>query len=295
MIKGIDISELNGIIDFKKVKEDDIDFVMIRASYGRFKEDKAFKRNIEGALKVGLKVGIYYYSYALTEEQGKEEVNFMLKTIAPYKDKITYPVCIDMEDSDKYKEKNGFPANETLANICKYATEQIATSGYYPLVYASASWFNERLCNLPATIGKWIAWWNVKEDKIDKTKYMLWQYSSEGKVAGIGTKVDLNYSFQEFDKLISYLNNIKKIQEIKLKTGLEDISIQFMSCYKHGQDLINKIYLGLQKIKLRNPKENNIHKIVQKYFGLEDKTIVYLENYCYAESLFLKLYRAICE
>ena len=124
---------------------------------------------------------------------------------------------------------------------------------------------------------------------------MLWQYSSEGKVAGIGTKVDLNYSFQEFDKLISYLNNIKKIQEIKLKTGLEDISIQFMSCYKHGQDLINKIYLGLQKIKLRNPKENNIHKIVQKYFGLEDKTIVYLENYCYAESLFLKLYRAICE
>lgn len=294
MIKGIDISEQNGIIDFEKVKEDDIDFVMIRATFGRFKEDKAFKRNIAGSIKAGLKVGIYYYSYALTEEQGKEEVNFLLKVIEPYREYITYPVCIDMEDSDGYKKKNGMPQNEVLQKICKNACDQISTSGYYPLVYASASWFKEKLNFNLENVGKWVAWWNVEPEKIDKKSFQMWQKSSTGTVQGIGTKVDINESFVEFDKLIAYLENIKKIQEIKLKTGFEDLTIQFISCYKFGQEAINKMYLGLKKPKLKNPT-GDIHKVVQKYFGYEDKTIKYFENYIYSEDFFLKLYKAICE
>lgn len=294
MIKGIDISEFNGIIDFKKVKEDNIDFVMIRATFGRFKEDKMFKHNIEEASKVGLNIGIYYYSYALNEEQAKEEVTNLLKVLAPYKDKINYPVCIDMEDSDGYKKENGFPSVEVLSSIVRVACEKISKAGYYAMCYASKDYFDNKLSNLD-NIPKWIAWWNVEEDKIEKEKYSMWQSTSEGIVKGIGTKVDINTSFVEFNKLIAYLDNIKKIQFIKLKTGLEDLSIQFMSCYKYGQDLLNKIYKRIIDIKIIKSKEENIHKVVQKEYGFEDKTRLFLESYVYGEELFLKLYRAICE
>lgn len=295
MIKGIDVSEMNGIIDFKKVKEDDIEFVMIRATYGRYKEDKMFKRNIEEATKVGLKVGIYYYSYALSIEQAKEEVSNLLKVINPYKDKIKYPVVIDMEDSDGYKANFGMPSNEVLCDIVRVAGEKISASGYYYMCYANKDWWENKLNVGMENTPKWLAWWNVEEDKIEKSKYGMWQKTSEGVIKGIGTKVDINFSFVDFEKLIEYLNNIKKIQYIKLRTGLEDLTIQFMSCYKFGQDLINKIYFRLQDLKKVTSKDSNLHKAVQKEYGFEDKTRVFLEYYLYAEELFLKLYRAICE
>lgn len=295
MIKGIDVSENNGVINFKKVKDQGYDFVMIRATFGRHKEDRNFRKNILSAYNEGLKVGVYYYSYALSEAQGIEEVDFFLKTINPFKEMITYPVVIDMEDSDKYKEKNGFPSNEILCKIVKNATERISTAGYYSMCYASASWYKDKLNTKEMdNVSKWIAWWDVEEEKIDKTKYQMWQKSSKARIEGIETNVDEDIAFVEFDKLINYLENIRKIQEIKLKTGLEDITIQFISCYKHGQEAINKLYLGLQKPKLKNPT-GNIHKVVQKFFGYEDKTIKFFENYVYGEQFFLKLYKAICE
>ena len=295
MIKGIDISENNGQINFKKVKEQGYEFVMIRATFGRHKEDRNFRKNILSAYNQGLKVGIYYYSYALSEIQGIEEVDFLLKTINPFKEMITYPVVIDMEDSDKYKEKNGFPSNEILCKIVKNATERISTAGYYSMCYASASWFKDKLNTKEMdNVSKWIAWWDIGESAVDKRRYRMWQKSSKARIEGIETNVDEDIAFVEFDKLINYLENIRKIQEIKLKTGLEDITIQFISCYKHGQEAINKLYLGLQKPKLKNPSDN-IHKVVQKHFGYEDKTIKFFENYVYGEQFFLKLYRAICE
>jgi hypothetical protein len=140
---------------------------------------------------------------------------------------------------------------------------------------------------------KWIAWWDTKEEKIDKEKYKMWQYTSKGKVAGIETNVDLNYSFTPFDKLSEYLKNVEKIGFIRLKTGLEDLTIQFMSCYKFGQDLINKIYERLKKASIEKEDED-IKVIIQREYNLEDKTIEFLSNYVYAEPLFLKLYRGIC-
>ena len=294
MIRGIDISEMNGVIDFKKVKEDEIDFVMIRASFGRNKEDKMFRTNIVEARKNNLKVGVYYYSYALTVEQAKEEVANFLRVISPYKNLIKYPAVIDMEDSDGYKAKNGFPSNEVLSEIVKVACEKISEAGYYPLVYANQDYFKNKLTGLD-NIGKWIAWWNVEKEKIDVGKYVMWQKSSNGIVNGIKTRVDINEAFVEFDKLHDYLENVKKIQFIKLRSGIEDLSIQFMSCYKFGQDLIDKVYTRLSNLTLVKCKDSNLHKVVQKEYGLEDKTRVYLEAYIYSEELFLKLYKAICE
>lgn len=294
-MKGIDISEHNGIIDFTKVK-DEVDFVMIRATFGK-KEDKMFKKNAKGCIENKIPFGFYYYSYALDEKYAKEEVSFFLQAIKEYKEFITFPLAIDMEDSDKFKEKNGFPTNEVLCNICKIACDSIGNSGYYPIIYANLDYFTHKLnLNTIEKYNKWLAWWSSDSiEKVDKSKYQMLQHSKLGKVSGIGTNVDMNEAFVEFNKLILYINNLKMIQEIKLRTGLEDLSIQFLSCYKYGQDLLRKIHKRVTNYATVKRPQDDIHKIIKDEYGLEDKTITYLECYLYSEELFLKLYRAICE
>lgn len=291
VIKGIDISEHNGTIDFAKVKKE-VDFIMIRATYGKYNKDKNFETYVKGCIDNNIPFGVYHYSYALDEEDAKEEVKNILRVISPYKDKISYPVAIDMEDADGYKKENGFPTNEMLNTIVKTEHSLISMAGYFVICYASKSWYDTILNNIPE-IPKWVAWWNVNEKKIDKSLYKMWQHTSKGRISGINTQVDLNISFVEFDKLTCYLNNVKMIQDIKLKTGLEDISMQFLSCYKYGQDLIKKIFNRLQIIKDYDKKLDG-HKftneeIVQREYMLEGKTIEFMKNYIYYEELFKKL------
>lgn len=139
-MKGIDVSEHNGIINWEKVKSQ-IDFAIIRVSYGLHSIDKMAKRNIEECIRLGINFGVYFYSYALNEAQVKTEVHTMLEFIKPYKEKILYPVIIDMEDADGYKEKHGMPSNEMLVSICETACNMIGSAGYFPTIYANQSWF----------------------------------------------------------------------------------------------------------------------------------------------------------
>ena len=161
------------------------------------------------------------------------------------------------------------------------------------MVYASKDWFETKLKTLEKE-EKWLAWWNRKAlDEIDKIEYKMLQYASDGKVEGIEGNVDLNYSFIDFHKLITYLKNIEKLQFIQIRTGLEAISMQYLSCYKWGKELVDKIYKRLlDSRKIENP-EDPIDKIIKDEFNLEDKTIQYLKYYVYYEDLELKLYKAL--
>lgn len=302
-MKGIDISEFNGIINFDKLK-DDVDFVMVRAGFGArtklnkpAKEDKLFKKNCKELIRVGIPFGVYYYSYALNEQESKDEISFILSIIKEFKEFITFPVAIDMEDSDSYKKNSGFPDNKTLCNICSTACDIIGNSGYYPIIYANLDYFTHYLKeDSISKFNKWLAWWSKEAiDKVDKSKYQMLQYSSIGQVSGVGNNVDLNESFIEFNKLILYINNIKKMQEIKLYTGIEDITIQYMSLYKFGNFLLDKIHKRVTLGSKIEKSDEDIKTIIQREYDLEDKTMEWLSLYLYSEPLFLKLYRAICE
>lgn len=297
MIKGIDISEHNGVIDFNKVKEAGINFVIIRATYGRKKEDKLFIRNVKGCIEAGLPFGLYYYSYAIDEETAIEEVDFFLKTVSKYREYIQYPLVIDMEDSDGYKKERNALSKENLTNICKVATEKIRNAGFIPMIYANADYFKnyldeEKLKDIP----KWIAWWNQSAN-IDKTKYSIWQYKSTGMIDGIGTKVDMNESFFDYQKYTLYLNNIIKINEIKLITGLQDLTIQYITCNKDGQEIINKIFNRIKEKKQRRKDIddfNLLFKIMKEYKFTEEEA-QYFKYYIYYDELLKKLYYGITE
>lgn len=201
-MKGIDVSKHQGDIDWDKVKNE-IDFAIIRISYGQKTVDPKAIRNIEECIRLGIPFGVYTYSYALNVEQAVIEANLVINTLAPYKNKIQFPVFIDMEDADKYKEKHGFPSNDTLVAICEKECLMFEESGYYAAIYASKSWFDTKLKSSRLDrFDKWIAWWN-NSAKINTSLYGMWQYTSSGKVNGINGNVDMNEAFRNYPSMIN--------------------------------------------------------------------------------------------
>ena len=198
-ILGIDVSKHNGDIDWTKVKNDGVEFVIIRAGYGSSTVDNKFIDNIKGAISAGLYIGIYWFSYAINTEKAKIEAKKCLDTISPYKNNITYPVFYDFEyDSVNYATKNGVTVTKTLAsNIVKAFLEEINAAGYIPGVYTnidySKNYFTSELLNSYDT---WIAHYSSRLGY--SGEYTIWQYSESGKVSGINGNVDMNYSYNDY-------------------------------------------------------------------------------------------------
>lgn len=293
-MKGIDVSEHNGIINWEKVKSQ-IDFAIIRVSYGQHKVDKMAKRNIEECIRLNIPFGVYLYSYALNVLQAENEAKLLINTIAPYKENISYPVIIDMEDADGYKAKNGNPSNETLVNICEEECNIFASNEYFPMIYASKSWFDTKLKSDKLNgFSKWLAWWYEKAD-FNKSIYPLWQYKSNGKIDGISGNVDMNESFVDFPSSIKFLKKILTLQKIGLLTGLSDKTLQYFDSYRFNEELIRKIYDRLQKPKIKDKIGFDKWKIIQIEFNLDDNTIHFMKYYLYADGLRDKLFASIVE
>ena len=198
-VKGMDISVWQGKLDktnFEKAKASGIKFVILRVGYtgsGSKKptEDSVFEHNYKNAIAAGLPVGIYYYSLATNNTMAKEEADFVIKKLKGKK--ITYPVYIDMEDPN-YQSKCSMG---TLASVCNTFCKAIAAAGYEPGVYASLSWFNNKIGSISASHTKWVAQYNKTCDY--KGAYDMWQYSSSEKVNGIGNKIDVNWCYKNFN------------------------------------------------------------------------------------------------
>lgn len=215
IINGIDISNHQGDINWKKVKNDGIDFAIIRAGFrgygqaGSMNKDERFDYNIKNALANNIDVGIYFFSQATTIEEATEEANYTLNIIKNYKDKITYPVIIDVEYANS--EHTGRADNltaEQRTNIVKKYCNIIKDAGYIPMFYTD-KWFatNNLIMSELTDYEYWLAHYtgSTKEDPLAKMsnyegKYSIWQYTSSGTVDGIETNVDLDIAFYKYKK-----------------------------------------------------------------------------------------------
>ena len=199
MTRCIDISNWQGVIatsTFKSMRKD-FPWVIIRCSYTHQADftqdkDKSFEKNIENAYAAGMKIGVYHYSQALSIKEAETEAAYVLKTIKKHKAKISLPVVIDYEfgkrlNASKAKKigKNGCYA------ICKAFCEKVKAAGYTPMVYANLNTLNNYISTeLPEKYKVWVAQYNDTCDY--KKPYYLWQYTSSGRVQGVGGKVDLS-------------------------------------------------------------------------------------------------------
>ena len=190
---GIDVSKWNGSIDWNKVKNSGINYVIIRCGYrgsttGALIEDPTFRKNIKGATAAGLKVGIYFFTQATNEVEAVEEASMTLSLISGYK--ISYPVFLDVEGSGG---RGDAIDAATRTKVINAYCQTIRNSGYTPGVYANKTWLEKRFSPSAISAKIWLAQYATKPSY--GGGYQMWQYTSKGKVNGIGGNVDMNLSY----------------------------------------------------------------------------------------------------
>ncbi len=206
VLSGIDVSEHNGKIDWKKVSRN-IEFAFIRVGCrgyktGKLMEDKYARENLRGASKAGIAAGVYFYSQAISEKEAEEEADFVLDFIDSYD--VDLPVVIDFEypaDADGYETGRLAGAGLTMqqnTDIINAFCSEIANKGYTPALYASTYMLEYHIDTqklLPDTV-IWLADYNEKPTY--SGDYDIWQYSKTGACDGVKSKyVDRNYWYMK--------------------------------------------------------------------------------------------------
>ena len=218
---GIDVSHWQndrGTIDWSAVRNSGVDFVIVkvggRYNDGSFYTDKCYKQNIEGALAAGLRVGVYFWSEAVTEAEAREEANYVTGLIYMYN--ITLPICMDYEwcpsqyrsDCRLYNSRQNAAQRTAVANAFM---NQCALNGYTGALYANKSTLRNFFDgdSLAANGRVWIANYSnpqwtgylsnagyLATTDYEKT-YDFFQFSSQGSVPGITGYVDLDYWYDD--------------------------------------------------------------------------------------------------
>lgn len=196
-ILGIDVSTWNGNIDWNKVKNSGVSYVIIRTGFrgstqGSLVEDNKFRQNIQGATNAGLKVGVYFFSQAINEVEAVEEASMVLSQVKGYK--LSYPVFIDVEPSGGRADKLSSGDRTKVINaFC----QTIQNGGLRAGIYANKTWLSQKM-NVSALSGYkiWLAQYNSTVTY--GGRYDMWQYSDKGTVAGISGKVDMNLSYLSY-------------------------------------------------------------------------------------------------
>ena len=223
--KGVDISSHNAIT-WNKVNPKEIDFVMIRAGYGFKTEDKSFRTNIENAIRLGLHIGIYWFSYASTVEQAIEEAKGCLNIIGQFRKYIDFPVFFDWEyDSYNYvvKTYKVTPTKQLVSNMAIAFMETVKKAGYKVGNYSNPDYcnrfFDDRVKNNYDT---WLAHVGKNGQALEKTsytgKYTMWQYSWKGRPSGFNSDTDMDYCYKDY---IGGKTNIESSNEKKYLVNYE--------------------------------------------------------------------------
>lgn len=199
-VLGIDVSEFQGDIDWAKVKEAGIEFVIIRLGYrgygeeGKLVLDANFEKNIEGAKAAGLETGVYFFSQAVSDAEAKEEADFVLSHIEGHT--LTMPVVFDTEEIKGDTARTDENTRERFTDNCIVFCDAIEEAGYDTMIYANMKWMAFTL-NLERLTGYdfWYADYEAKPQC--PYPFVMWQYTETGSVPGIEGNVDLNIWFVE--------------------------------------------------------------------------------------------------
>ena len=194
---GIDVSKYQPTVDWKKVKNAGINFVMIRCGYrgygsGVLVEDPMYKSHITGAKAAGLRVGVYFFSQAINEAEAVEEASMAVALAKKYG--INMPIAIDSEYAAGGSGRADKLSKAERTAVTKAFCDTVKSAGYTPMVYASKSWFSDHL-NMSQLSGYriWVA--HYAEKCGYKGTYHIWQNTDKGKVDGIPGYVDMNVGF----------------------------------------------------------------------------------------------------
>lgn len=187
---GLDISKWQEEVDFAKLKEQGVAFVMLKIGGqkkidGEIVMDPKFIENIKEAFLYDIRVGVYFYSYAKTEKEAKRQARWVIQQLKGYD--ISLPIVFDWENWNTYTKFH--ISFHTLNQVATVFLEEVEKNGYGGMLYSSKYyleniWYREEYANI------WLAYYTKNNDY--NGKYLLWQVCNDGKIDGIDGYVDID-------------------------------------------------------------------------------------------------------
>lgn len=226
-VTAIDVSYCQTGVDYNKVKNSGIDAVIIRAGFGKetYQKDSEFETHYRNAKKAGLAVGVYWYSYACSVAEAKQEAKVCLACIKGKT--LELPVYYDLEESGQ--TRLGMSA---LTNIAIAFCDAIKASGYRAGVYSNLDWLNNYLDyeKLRNKYSIWLAQWSSSPSK----SCDIWQNADNGRISGISGNVDTDVIINK-----NIITSKSEVKEEMIKKGLTNNAIlaykkQLLSLYNAG-------------------------------------------------------------
>ena len=201
---GMDVSQFQGTIDWKKVAESGIDFVMVRVGYrslgsGEIREDACARYNLQEADANGIKLGAYFFSTAVTEEEAREEAAWTANLLVGYP--ITYPVAYNCEGFQNTGSRQYGLSIGDRSKLAQTFLDEMETQGYTGMFYAARNELAENSLwltdELELKYRVWVARYGLTgADRPDYDgEYSMWQYTNQGSVPGVDNYVDLDMAY----------------------------------------------------------------------------------------------------
>ncbi len=184
-VSGIDVSQYQGDINWTAVAASGVKFAMVRVGNVKYGLDTKFAQNVMAANAAGIRVGVYVYSYALTDAEAAADAQLAISAMQNLP--ISFPVAIDIEDSSQK-----VLTAAQLQSIANTFCSMVYAAGYQPMVYSYKNWFTDRM-----GITAWDHWIANYSSSMGIAGTM-WQYTSSGAVSGISGNVDMDYVLKDY-------------------------------------------------------------------------------------------------
>ena len=195
-MKGIDIYNGTGVVDFAKVKAAGYGFAMIKASEGHTLADASLSRNLTEAAKAGLHTGVYHWFWGRSTEETQQEIDFFLQRVRGCK--MEMPVALDVEQAELARI-----GRDKLTAYIKQWLDGVKAAGYFPIVYANKSWLNDYIdMTKLLEYDIWIAQYFDRITYTGPGNIGMWQYTSTGKVPGVKGNCDIDTCYRDYPSII---------------------------------------------------------------------------------------------
>ena len=195
---GIDVSSHQGEIDWQKVAASGVEFAFLRLGYrgygseGTINLDSCFQKNLAGARAAGIKIGVYFFSQAITTAEAEEEARFVLENLnGAY---LEYPVVYDWEVISASGARTAGLSNTTLTDCAVTFCQSVAMAGYTPMIYYNLP-VGYTHYQLDRLVGYDVWFAQYASTPSMYYNYRIWQYSDKGSVPGSEGNVDMDLAF----------------------------------------------------------------------------------------------------
>jgi GH25 family lysozyme M1 (1,4-beta-N-acetylmuramidase) len=218
-IRGIDVSKYNGEINWRQVAQDDVSFAFIRASVGvvlrtgyELNKDPMFEYNATQALANGIEVGAYHHACFTSEARMRSEAEVFLEQLRLVD--ITYPVSIDQEINPARLSR------ERLTELTRQFADIISRAGYTVMIYSYQNFIRDNID--VEGLGNYKLWLANYNETPKYIAHSIWQYTSSGRVSGIGGPVDLNVLYPNFRAKLWKNTSVSRTISNGIKENLSD-------------------------------------------------------------------------